>query len=350
MFATDAPRILIARMSAIGDTVLTLPVACALRRRFPRAFIGWVVEATAAPMVLGHPCLDEVIVLQRGWYVSPLGIATARHRLRPFGFEISVDCQSVSKTALACWLSGATHRIGCDGQYGCEISPYLNNDLLTPRTTHLTDRSLELLCRLGIESPTVDWQLPLVPAAREKMADLVSRLGLGDAYAVINPGATWDSKLWPPQRFAAVARYLGSRHGIPTLVVWGNSSERIWANEIIAASAGHAVLAPPTDLAELAAVIHRSKLFISADTGPLHIAVAVGTPSIGLYGATRPQDCGPYGEPHIAIQTRYESGSRQHRRQASNACMKLISSEMVCRQCDELMARGRKRQDVKRVA
>ena len=89
-------------MSAVGDTILTLPVACAVRRAFPEAFIGWVVERNASAMVTHHPSVDEVIVLERGWFVSPKAILAARRQLRRFHFDVSVDCQSISKTALAC--------------------------------------------------------------------------------------------------------------------------------------------------------------------------------------------------------------------------------------------------------
>lgn len=337
MFTNDSPRILIARMSAIGDTILTLPVVCALRERFPRAFLGWVVEKGAAPVLRGHACLDELIVLERGWYVKPAAILRTRRQLQSFNFEVAIDCQSITKTALACWLSGAKQRIGCRGKYGCELSPLFNNHLIEPRTTHLTDRSLELLSPLGIHSPSVAWQFPIDAASHQAMCQAVAQLGLAQGYAVINPGATWDSKLWEMHSFAAVAKYLGSRHGLPTLVVWGGQRERSWAEQIVAASGGHARLAPPSSLIELAALIRGGSLFVSSDTGPLHMAVAVGTPSIGLYGPTRPQDCGPYGAPNIAIQVRYQDGSRKERRGADNECMKLITPEMVFAKCDRLL-------------
>ena len=99
----SGPRILISRLSAIGDAILTLPVACALRAEFPDAYLGWVVERKAAPMVRGHRALDTVIQLDRKWFVSPSGIQTARSLLRPHQFDISIDCQGNTKSALAGW-------------------------------------------------------------------------------------------------------------------------------------------------------------------------------------------------------------------------------------------------------
>ena len=121
-------------MSAIGDTVLTLPVACAIRKRYPKAYIAWAVERTASPMVLGHSCVDEVIVLERGWFSSPREWWKLRKRLRPLKIDVAIDCQSMTKTALAAWLSGAKMRIGCRGQHGRELSPVFNNYRIEPRS------------------------------------------------------------------------------------------------------------------------------------------------------------------------------------------------------------------------
>jgi len=326
-------------MSAIGDTVLTLPVACALRARFPDAFIGWAVEEKSSAMVVGHPCVDKVFQLSRGWFTSRKKRRALRDELRACKFAVSVDCQGNTKSALACWMSGAKYRIGCRGQYGTEFSPYLNNILISPRHTHLTDRSVELLTPLGIHRPAIDWQLPSDKIAEQSAAQILTELRITEPFAIINPGATWDSKLWEMDRFADVARHLGQRHELKTLVIWGGQQERTFANQIVAGSAGHAILAPRTSLQELVAVLRRGVILVSSDTGPLHMSVAVGTPSIGLYGATRPADCGPYGEPHMGIQVRFHGGSRRQRRRADNSAMREITTERVCYECDQLLTK-----------
>jgi lipopolysaccharide heptosyltransferase I len=325
-------------MSAIGDTLLTLPVACALRRAWPDAYLAWVVEEKSSPFVANHPALDETIVLPRGWFTSPARVWWLRQTLRSRQFDIAIDCQSISKSALACWLSGAKQRIGCRGQYGAELSPWLNNRLVPTQTTHLTDRSLELLAPLGIHQPAVEWHPPVDEQAIAAMGDYISAAGLEAGYAVLNPGATWDSKLWEMDRFAAVARHMRARHGLPSLVVWGGERERGWAEQIVAQSDGAATLATSTSLHELAALLIGARLLVSSDTGPLHLSVAVGTPVVGLYGSTRPADCGPYGPPHIALQRQYEAGSRRHRRRADNHAMRQITIDDVCQACDELLA------------
>lgn len=338
-----ARRFLIARMSAIGDTVLTLPVACALRHEYPNAYIAWVVERKSSAMVLNHPCLDDVFTLERGWFASGRKRRALRARLRACNFDVSIDCQSVTKSAFACWLSGAALRIGCRGKYGAEFSTLLNNHLLEPTSSHLTDRSLELLKPLRIVAPPVQWNLSTDETAETAAAHMLAAMGLTSSFAIINPGATWNSKLWEMKRFAAAARYLGVSHALRTLVVWGDEQELVAAKNIVDAASPHAVVAPRTSLQELAAIIRRGRLFVSSDTGPLHMAVAVGTPSIGLYGATRPEDCGPYGEPHRALQLRYHAGSRRARRNADNSAMREITVEHVCEAADQLLAKTAKR-------
>lgn len=333
MSDSNAPRILISRMSAIGDAILTLPVACALREHFPSAHLVWVVEKKAAPMVRNHVALDSVIELERGWFTSPRGIRKAREELRRHQFDVSIDCQGLTKSALAGWLSGAKKRIGFAGTHGGELSRLLNNTLVKPVFRHLTDRSLELLIPMEIHSPKVRWKLPIEQSARDWAAEWrksVERKSL----AVLNPGATWNSKLWDTSRFALTAQYVRDTYDYDSVVVWGTPAERRMAEEIVYLSGGTATLAPDTSLHQLAALIETADLFISGDTGPLHMAVAVGTSTIGLYGATRPGDSGPYGQ--IALQQAYEAGSRRHRRRADNSAMRKITVDHVARAIDEL--------------
>ncbi len=334
------PRVLIARMSAIGDTILTTPVVCRLRDRFPGAYIVWAVEQKSARFIQGHPAIDETIVLPRGWFVSPKSVHALRRRLKPMRFDVAIDCQSITKSALACWLSGAPLRIGCSGQYGCELSPWLNNRLVEPRRPHLTDRTLELLAPLGMEAAAkpyepVRWDLPRTPGAEQSVAKWAPT----EAFAVINCGATWDSKLWEMERFGAIAQRLGQRRGLPSIVVWGGQHERAWAETIVATSGGWATLAPPTTLPELAALLRQSRLLLSSDTGPMHLAVAVGTPTVGLFGATHPDACGPYGLPHEAVLKRFHDGGRRDRRNADNSAMREITVDDAWAACQRVLDR-----------
>jgi ADP-heptose:LPS heptosyltransferase len=229
-------------------------------------------------------------------------------------------------------------RIGFGGANGRELSPWLNNQRVVSTARHVIDCNLQLLQPLGIDSPKVRFDLPESPDDRATAERIIRQVKLDGRFAVINPGAGWPSKLWPPQRFAAVAQHLG-RRGVPTVVVWGGSQERDWAAEIVAGSNGYGWLAPATSLTELAALARRASLFIASDTGPLHIAAAVGTPCVGLYGPMSGQRNGPYGPQHVILQPRQFEGTSRQRRHAPAELMAAITPEMVCQACDQILAR-----------
>jgi heptosyltransferase-1 len=344
-----APRILITRLSAIGDCVQTLPLASALRERFPRALLVWAVEAGAAPLVAAHPAIDRVIVVPKRMLASPAAAWHVRQHLVPLRLEIAIDPQGLSKSSAIGWLSGAPRRIGFAGPQGREISGWLNNELVEATSTHMVDRYLELLRPLGIEPSEPRFEITIDAAARAKVAPLASDTRPADSFAAINPGAGWDSKRWPTARFAEVARQLGIRYGLPSIVAWGGSRERAWAEEIVAGSDGHASLAPATSLIELAALVTHAKLMIAADTGPLHLAAAVGTPSIGLFGSTRREACGPYGAGNVALQAAFDGSPGRKLVGADNWAVRRISVEQVLAACETLIS-GRKRRDHSLVA
>jgi heptosyltransferase I len=331
-----SPRILIVRLSAIGDAIQTMPVACALRERFPEAFLAWAVESRAAALLRGHESLDELIELPRGWLKSPRGVWRLRRRLHELQFDTAIDVQSLTKSAILAWLSGAKRRIGFGNPGGRELSKWFNNRRVDPKATHVVDRYIELLRPLGIESPAVRFQVPQRDEDREMAQRIVGELGLETGFAIINPGAGWPSKLWPVDRYAAVAVHLHKTRHLSTLVVWAGTTERTMAERI--AQAGPMVrIAPPTTLPELAALAQRATLFIGSDTGPLHLAAAVGTPCVGLYGPWPAARHGPYGSQNVALQKMFFEGSARARRTAPPIYMESITTEMVCEACDRIV-------------
>lgn len=337
-----SPRILIVRLSAIGDVIQTMPVACALRERFPEAFIAWAVQERAGGLLEGHEALDELILLPRGWLKSPRGVWRLRRRLRELRFDAAIDVQSLTKSAVLAWLSGARRRIGFGNPGGRELSKWFNNVRVDPTATHVVDRYLELLGPLGIESPTVRFQVPEHEPDRRAAEDIVRQTGLEGEFAIINPGAGWPSKLWPADRYGAVARHLGSAHGLPTLVVWAGQAERALAEQIASAAPGMASVAPPTTLAQLASLARRARLFVGSDTGPLHLAAAVGTPCVGLYGPWPAARHGPYGSDNIALQKMFFEGPTRARRTAPAVYMESIAADMVCEACDRILKSGQR--------
>jgi len=340
MKSRSGPRILICRLSAVGDCILTTPLLCALRDHFPDCFLAWVVQRGAASLLTGHECLDRLIVVPRDLLKSWSGVRSIRRELRNLQFDVALDAQSLSKSSALAWLSGAPRRIGFNPPRGREAAPWLNNELVSQRASHLVDCQLELLEPLGVPRPErVAFRLPRDAAAEETAARLIASAHLTGGFVAVNPGAGWDSKLWPADRYGIVARTLGERRQTPSLVVWAGPREKAWAEQIVARSGGHALLAPATTLPELAAVLRRARLFLGSDTGPLHLAAAVGTPCVGLHGPTRPQDCGPYGAQHITLQQWLQTGTSRQRRRASNDAMQAIEIEHAVAACEEILDR-----------
>lgn len=334
-----SPRILISRLSAVGDCVQTLPVLCALREYFPDAYIAWAVQPAAAQLIEGHPCLNQLIVVRRHWLKSLRAVWCLRRQLRKLKFDITIDPQGLTESAMIARLSKAKQRIGFTRGQAREMAPWLNNHLIKPTTTHVVDRYLELLRPLGVYAPKVRFDLREDEKAHSMAAAFQHDAGLEHGFVAINPGAGWDSRLWPVGRFGEVAWFLGKKHGLTSVVLWAGQREQLWAQQIVASSGGHAIVAPKTNLLELAAVLRVARLCVGSDTGPLHLAAAVGTPSVGLHGPTRPEDSGPYGPEHIALQKVYLAGTRRERRGANNDAMRAIRSEIVCHACDEILNR-----------
>jgi lipopolysaccharide heptosyltransferase I len=332
-------RILITRLSAIGDAILTLPVLCALRDHFPDAFLAWAAEPGPAAVLRGHACLDELIVVPKGWLKSPRLAWELRSQLRARRFDVTIDPQSLTKSSALAWLSGAQRRLGFARPRGRELSVWFNNELCQPTHTHPGDCQLELLQLLDVRPRDVRFAVPDDPGARAAVEAFLGQSGLDRGFAVINPGASWDSKLWPAERFSQVAAHLGAG-GVPAVVVWAGQREAQWAQQIVAGANGHAVLAPATTLPELAALLRRARLYVGSDTGPMHLSAAVGTPCVALFGTTRPEDSGPYGAGHVTIQEYYQAGTSRARRKAANDAMQAISVGRVCEACDQVLARG----------
>ncbi len=309
----------------------------AIRDEYPQAFIGWAVEPPTNQLLSLHPAIDQIIEIPKGWMKQRKCWKNLTGRLREFQFDIAIDPQGMTKSAMLGWLSGAKTRVGARGRWGREFSPWLNNRLIQPRAEHLVDRSRELLKAIGIATPSSRFDLPVCPASASAMDSFLSENHLTGSFATINPGASWPSKRWELDRLAAVARYCHERYEIRSVVCWAGEEEHEMARQIEAMAADAVIIAPKTSLRELAAMCQRSSFFIGGDTGPLHIASAMGTPCIGLHGTTKPQESGAYGPQHIAIARWYQSGTSRERRNAGNDAMQSITVADVTAAIDRMM-------------
>ena len=333
-----SPRILITRVSAVGDCILTLPVLCALRRNYPDAMLAWVAEPGPAQLLEGHPDLDHLVIAPKRWLKPPATIRQLRRQLRELKIETVLDPQSLTKSSALGWLSGASRRIGFARPRGRELSGLLNHENHPAVAPHIVDAQLELLTRLGIESSHAEFRLPTVPEAEQTADRFLREAHLGRGFVALNPGAGWESRVWPAEHYGLLARSLGEQLNIPSTVVWAGGDEHRAAERIREKSAGHAVLAPRTSLRELAALLRRARLFVGSDTGPLHLAGAVGTRCVGLYGTTHPSASGPYGRAHRVVQEYFqEYRTSRARRAAANHAMQAITPEQVFECCDRML-------------
>jgi len=299
----DAPRsIVIVKLSAIGDVLHAVPAAVALKKAFPTTRIGWAVEGRAADVLAGHPAVDHLFRLPRRWLKSPRAVWSLRRQLQSFAADVTFDMQGLFKSMVATALTGARTRIGYAKPESREQAWIATTHAIRPTRPHVIERHCELLAPLGVEVRTIEFDMPRWPVSRSRVQDWFRELRFDSAPVMLNPGAGWASKLWPTERFAAVARDLRHRHGARSLVVWGGVDERVAAERIVADAGDAAVLAPPTTLQDLGEACRLARLFISSDTGPLHLAAAVGTPCVGLFGPVPAERNGPYGSQHVSVE------------------------------------------------
>ena len=331
-------RVLIARLSAIGDCVQTMPLACALRQRWPDCHITWAVEQAAAELVAANEAVDSLVVLPKGFAKSPRMLWRMRKTLCAMRFDVAIDPQGLTKSGLVNWLSGAQQRIGFARPAARELNPWFQTKLVSSNHEHRVDRYLELLAPLDLKRPNnVEFGLAIPELAHGPLKEMTGIASLQGSFACLNPGAGWDSKRWPVERYADVARHLAKR-GLACVATWGGQKELAWAETIVRLSDGAAVLAPKSSLLELAAILKHARLFVGSDTGPLHLAAAVGTPCVALFGSSSAAACGPYGAGHIALQEALDTSPGRKRLGADNWAMRLITVGQVTHACDKVLS------------
>jgi heptosyltransferase I len=292
-----SPSFLLVRLGSLGDIIHAIPAAAALRARYPDARIDWLVDPQYTPILDLVEGLDEAIAVNpRGGLGTFFG--TIR-KLRRVEYDAVVDLQGLLKSAVLARAAGARRVVGLPREHLREpLARLFYGETPDPgRDPHVVKKNLMLTGALGVEEFRVAFPLKL---PRTVTGDAVAA-GFGlEGYAVINAGAAWPNKRWPPERFGALAAEIRERIGVRSVVVWGPGEEDI-ASLVVGASRGAADLAPKTDVIDLFAIARRAKLMVSGDTGPLHIAAAVGTPVVALFGPTFAERNGPWDRNDIAI-------------------------------------------------
>jgi heptosyltransferase-1 len=335
-------NILIVKLSAIGDVIHTLPALNALRKEYPHAHITWLVEETASDIIRNHTALDKIIVskrkkwirdIQEGKWIGTIKDIIAFVRtLRSRRYDMVIDFQGLFKSGILVALCKGNRKIGYDKTRE-ESYRFLTERILPfDLNQHAILRYLNLLKASGIATASeITFGVPINNKDRERVYSVLKhhQWNKGDRFIAINPMAKWDTKLWVPQKFAELADQIVKKYKI-TVVFTGSRQDREAVQEITSLMQEKGInLSGKTDLLTLAALYEKADCLISTDTGPMHMAAAIGTPVIALFGPTAPWRTGPFGSGHTIIRTGIPCSPCFQRQCSQLDCMKEIEVEKV---------------------
>jgi heptosyltransferase-1 len=297
-------RILIIKPSALGDIVLALPALSALKRSFPEARISWLVRPEFAPLIMGHPYISDIILFDRKqlskWWCEPKSfnaLRSLKEQLKGRQFDLVFDFQGLFRTGYFSWVTGSKRRFGMAGAR--ELSHLFYTDKISQDASsiHLVDYYLKMVAAAGARQVEAEFKLPEDAGAADTVNKLLKSQGVNGKYAVIVPGAAQANKRWPIERFAELAGKIGERFRLQ-IVATGSQGEREYIETI-----GKRVIniAGKTSVRELIPLMKNASLVVSNDTGPGHIAAAIGVPIVMIFGPTNPARVCPYKRPECVV-------------------------------------------------
>ncbi len=304
-------RILLIKPSSLGDIVHALPVLRALRRRYPNACIDWLAAKSWAGLLAGHPEIDEVLIFDRRRF-SRLGTsfsATAEFwrflmTLRARRYDLVIDLQGLFRSGFLAWASGASVRLGFAAAREWAWVFYTHRMFVPAGVLHAAEKNYLVARALGIADAPMTFDLALSEAERRQAAEILQAAGLPleARFAVVLPGARWETKRWFPERFAEVIDRLAAEHRLPS-VLMGGPDERELCTSVAGACHSQPInLAGQTELREMAAILDRAAVVLCHDSAPMHLAAALHRPLVCILGPTHPARTGPYGTAAAILQ------------------------------------------------
>jgi heptosyltransferase-1 len=340
----EPERILIVRLGSMGDIIHTLPAVAALRRSFPNAQIGWIVEERWAELLCAptyprsgarspqRPLVDRLhLVNTKGWRKSWTSaetwhqMAVAISDLRGPRYRIAVDFQGAVRSALIARRSGAEVIYGAVQPRENVASMFYTRQVST-QGAHVVEQNLSLAeaaAHRKLDFSAVEF--PYAAAAERKCEEQLRRWGIGD-FALLNPGAGWGAKQWPAERYGEVARGL-EQHGFASLINFGPREDTL--AKTAEAAAGGAARLVSCSITELIALTRRARLFIGGDTGPLHLAAALQVPVVAIFGPTNPLRNGPYGTRSTMLRSPSSETSHARRTEPDPGLLEITSGEVL---------------------
>jgi len=320
-------KLLVVRLSAMGDIIHALPAITALRAANPDLQIGWIVEERWAELLCARasdrmadrsaakPLVDAVHVANfKAWRRALLSneswreIKSLRSEVRSMKYDLALDLQGAIRSALAAQVSGAAGRVG-SSQPREKPATMFYTQQVDPRGAHVIEQALSLASEVaGRRLHYLDPLFPVDPAAEAWANSTMSQVG-ADRFAIVNPGAGWGAKCWPAESYGAVARAV-REHGLAVIVNHGPGEGTL--AEAVRESSGGVAIPVKCSVGELIALTRRASLFIGGDTGPMHLAAALRVPVVALFGPTRPERNGPYGTKGIVLRNPESADNRSH--------------------------------------
>ncbi|MBU1355546.1 MAG: glycosyltransferase family 9 protein [Candidatus Edwardsbacteria bacterium] len=294
----DAKKILVLRMSGVGDVLWTTPFLANLRAAYPAAHISYMVKEFCAPVLYNNHDIDEIVIFKKDKIFKQLSFL---RNLRKDGYDLTIDLVGTPRTAIQSVISGAGNRIGFDFGY----RRFFYSHLLNARAAnygHEVEFNLSVLKYLGIPVSRKDLVFNLTDEEKKYQQGIYRSLALGgDRVIGLIPTGGWACKRWPIDNYIAVAKALSSDPNNKILIFWGSPSEETDAKVILSVCQSSKLI-PRTSLRQMAALLSGCDLIIGNDSGPLHIATAFKIPVISFYGPTVPRSQGPWGQGHVVLQ------------------------------------------------
>jgi predicted lipopolysaccharide heptosyltransferase III len=323
-------HILIIKLRYIGDVLLATPTLRAIKAARPDVSVAMMVNRGSEEVLVENPDLDEVLVLDKGSLAAQWRLIVGLRRRR---FDTVIDLTDGDRSAFLSWISGAPVRIGFNDEHRWRGRCYTEVVRPAADIRHRIDRDLDALKPMGIQAGSKDPQLWLTPEEENSGDQLLDQLGVqrSQSIVILQPGARYWFKAWPPERFAELADRLMSQNGCQVLI--GGSDQDIDLSQQIRqmAKSRPIIMAGRTTIKQFAAIAKKSALFIGSDSGAMHIASAVGTPLVALFGPSNPAEWGPRGGPADVIYMGLDCRVCFHPtcRRGEGNCMRLITVDAV---------------------
>jgi lipopolysaccharide heptosyltransferase I len=330
-------RFLVVRTSSLGDIIHTLPAAACLRDSFPDARIDWLVDRKWRDLLHGNPDLNQVVEIDRADWSQLAGCV---QQLRSASYTTALDFQGLYRSAILAFASGAPRRFGFDRNHAREgLASLLYNQPTAPQGAHKVDQNISLAEAAGAAKPrTVRFPLAACRQAEDWIAAKLQKFSLGDFFA-FSPGGGWMSKCWPADCYGALHRELNHKYGWRGVVSFA-PGERELADAAVRAAGSPEPVLLEMNLPQLMALLRRAKVFVAGDTGPLHLADALGTPVVGLFGPTDPARNGPYGAENVAVRNALPEATTYERGASHSATMMSITVAQVMTAVGRRLGRG----------